>query len=156
MAWTASKMFVATLEAMLEKAANAPDMDADTFKAALFDNDNTPDNTVALANTAYNVGQWAIAGNEVSDGTNWNAGGEPLTAVTSGISGAVYTFDAADTPQAGVTCTLTNAYGCLVYSSTSASKYGVSYNYFGGAQTVTAGTFTIQWAGTGIARLNLA
>lgn len=155
MAWSASKMFVATLEAMLEKAANAPDMDSDTFKAALYDDDITPDNTVALANTAYGAGQWVSAGNEQYDGTNWDQGGEPLTGVTSGFSGAVWTFDAIDTPQGGATVTIPGAYGCLVYSDTSAGKYGFSYNYFGGQQTVTAGTFTIQWAGTGIGRLTL-
>lgn len=146
-AWSASKMFMATIEAKEENSA-AIDMDNDSFKAALYDNDVVPDQTVAIANTAYNVGQWANT-NEVADGTNWDAGGEPLTAVTSGFSSNVYTFDAANTPQGGASCTLANVYGCLVYDVT-ISSYGISYHYFGGVQSVTGGTFTIVWHGSGI------
>lgn len=155
MAWSASKIFAATIEGILENAANVPDPDTDTFKAALYDNDITPDNTVAIANTAYNAGQWTIAGNEVSDGTNWDAGGEPLTGVSSGLTSAVYKFDATDTPQGGATCTLANVYGCLVYSDTSSAKYGISYHYFGGVQSVTGGTFTIVWNSSGIFTLTM-
>ena len=147
MAWTDSKMFMATIEAVWENA-HAIDLDADTFKAALYNNSITPSQTVALANTAYNVDQWATA-NEVSDSTNWDAGGEPLTSITSGFSSNVFTFDAADTPQSGTTCTLANVYGCLVYDDT-VSDYGVSFHYFGGAQSVTTGTFTIVWNASGI------
>jgi hypothetical protein len=147
MAWSNSKMFMATIEAIYENA-QAIDMDGDTFKAALYNNSITPSQTVALANTAYNVDQWATA-NEVYDGTNWDQGGEPLTGVTSGFSSNVYTFDAADTPQSGTTCTLANVYGCLVYDDT-VSDYGVSFHYFGGAQSVTSGTFTIVWNASGI------
>lgn len=155
MAWSNSKIFAATVEAMLEKAANAPDMDADTFKASLWDNDNVPSNTVVLANAAYGQDQWVAAGNEVSDGTNWDAGGEPLTGVTSGLTGAVYKFDAVDTPQGGATCTLANVYGVMVYSDTSAAKYGVSFNYLGGVNSVTGGTFTVVWSGSGIFTLTM-
>jgi hypothetical protein len=148
MAWSASKMFMATIEVVWENTA-AIDLDTDSFKAALYDNDITPDQTVAIANTAYNAGQWTAAGNEVADGTNWDAGGEPLTGVTSGFSSNVFTFDAANTPQGGATTTLANVYGCLVYD-TSISSYGISYHYFGGVQSVTGGTFTIVWNGSGI------
>lgn len=148
MAWSASKIFVATLEACLENAA-AINLSSDTFKAALYDNDITPDNTVALANTAYNAGQWTAAGNEVADGTEWDAGGEPLTGTSSGIAAAVYTFNAADTPSGGTSATLANVYGCLVYDSTT-SSYGLSYHYFGGVQSVTDGTFTIVWNASGV------
>jgi hypothetical protein len=125
----------------------------DTFKVALYDNDITPDQTVTSANTAYAVGQWAVSGNEVTDGTNWDTGGEPLTGVTSTRSSNVYTVDATDTPQSGASCTLANVYGGLVYDDTLASPVadqGVSYHYFGGAQSVTAGTFTVVWHGSGI------
>lgn len=147
MAWTNSKMFMATIEAVWENA-HAIDLDADTFKAALYNNSITPDQTVALANTAYNVDQWATA-NEAYDSTNWDQGGEPLTSITSGFSSNVFTFDAADTPQGGATTTLANVYGCLVYDDT-VSDYGVSFHYFGGAQSVTSGTFTIVWNASGI------
>jgi len=146
-AWSASKMFMATIEVKEENTA-ALDMDTDTFKAALYNNTITPDQTVAIASTAYNAGQWANT-QEVIDGTNWHAAGEPLTGVTSGYSSNVYTFDAANTPQAGASTTLANVYGCLVYD-TSVSSYGISYHYFGGVQSVTGGTFTIVWHGSGI------
>jgi hypothetical protein len=123
----------------------------------LYNNTPTPDQTVASANTAYNVGQWASA-QEQSDGTNWDAGGEPLTSVTSGFSSNVYTFDAANTPQSGASTTLANVYGCLVYDDTIATpvaNQGMSYHYFGGAQSVTAGSFTIVWNASGIIQLTL-
>lgn len=149
MAWSASKIFMAsTFEAVYENDI-AFNLDTDTFKAALYDNDITPDQTVALANTAYNAGQWTAAGNEVTDGTNWDTAGEPLTGLISGFSSNVYTWDATNTPQSGATCTLANVYGCLVYDDT-ISDYGVSYHYFGGANSVTGGTFTIVWHGSGI------
>jgi hypothetical protein len=154
MAWSASKIFLATIEDALENSI-AFDANLDTFKAALYDNDITPDQTVTSANTAYNAGQWTAAGNEVTDGTNWDTGGEPLTGVTSGFSSNVYTFDANNTPQSGATCTLANVYGCLVYDDSLTPKQGISYHYFGGVQSVTGGTFTITWHGSGIFTLTL-
>ena len=149
MAWTNSKIFMAYLESSFERTL-AYDLDADTFRAALYDNDITPDQTVAAANTAYNAGQWTAAGNEVADGAEWAAGGEALTAITSGFSSNVFTFDAANTPSAGTSATLANVYGCLVYDDTLAANNGVCYNYFGGTNSVTDGTFTIVWHTSGI------
>lgn len=152
MAWSNSKIFMAFLEDVLENTT-AMDLNADTFKAALYDNDITPDQTVTSANTAYNAGQWTAAGNEVSDGTEWDAAGEPLTGVSSGFSSNVYTFDATDTPSGGTSATLANVYGCLVYDDTIAAPVadqGVCYNYFGGTNSVTDGTFTILWNASGI------
>jgi hypothetical protein len=152
MAWSNSKIFMALFEDTLENTT-AMDLNADTFKAALYDNDITPDQTVSAANTAYNAGQWTASGNEVTDGTKWDTAGEPLTSVTSAFSSNVYTFDAANTPQSGASCTLANVYGCLVYDDTIASPVadqGVSFHYFGGAQSVTGGTFTIVWNASGI------
>lgn len=152
MAWSASKIFMAVPEDALESTASF-NVDADTLKAALYDNDITPDQTVSSANTAYNAGQWVASGNEVADGTNWDAGGEPLTGVSSSRTSNVYTLDATDTPQGGATVTLANVYGCLVYNDTLASPVadqGLSYHYFGGANGVSGGTFTIKWHASGI------
>lgn len=156
MAWTNSKIFSAFVTDVLNNTT-AMDMNSDTHKAALYNNSITPSQTVTSANTAYNVGQWASA-NEVSDGTDWDAGGEPLTGVTSGFSSNVYTFDADNTPQGGTTTTLASVFGCLVYSDTIAAPVadqGMSYNYFGGSNSVTAGTFTIVWNASGIFTLTL-
>jgi hypothetical protein len=147
-AWSNSKIFLAFLEDALENV-DAKNLSSDTFKAALYDNDITPDQTVATASTVYNAGQWASAGNEVSDGTEWDAAGEPLTGVASGFSSNVYTFDATNTPSGGSSATLANVYGCLVYDDT-VSDRGICYNYFGGVNSVTDGTFTIVWNASGI------
>jgi hypothetical protein len=77
-------------------------------------------------------------------------GGEPLTSVTSTRASNVYTFDAANTPSGGSSATLAAVFGCLVYNNTLASPVadqGLCYNYFGGTQSVTDGTFTIIHTG---------
>ena len=117
MAWSASKIFMATIEDILENTT-AMDLNSDTFKAALYDNDITPSQTVTSANTAYNAGQWVSSGNEVYDGSEWAQGGVALSSVASGFSSNVYTFDAADTVSTGSSATLANVYGCLVYDDT--------------------------------------
>ncbi len=156
MAWSNSKVFSAYITDVLNNTT-AMDANADTLKAALYNNSITPDQTVASANTAYNAGQWANT-NEVSDGTNWDAGGEPLTGVASGFSSNVYTLDAVDTPQGGASCTLASVFGCLLLDDTIAApvaKQGMSYHYFGGSQGVTAGSFTIIWNVAGIITITL-
>jgi hypothetical protein len=156
MAWSASKIFVATLEDCLENTS-AIDLNSDTFKAALYDNDITPDQTVASANTAYDVGQWTALNNEVISTGEWDTGGVALASVTSAFSSNVYTFDAADTAS-GAGATIAGAFGCLVYDDTIATpvaNQGLCYNYFGGTQSVTAGTFTFQWSASGIFSLTL-
>jgi hypothetical protein len=92
----------------------------------------------------------------VSNG-GWAAGGVALTSVTSSFTSNVYTFDAADTAN-GSAATLASVFGCLVYDdtlTTPVADQGVCYNYFGGTQSVTAGTFTIQWSASGIFSLTL-
>ena len=153
MAWSNSKLFMAFFEDVFENTT-AMDLNSDTFKCALYDNDITPDQTVASANTAYNAGQWTASGNEVSDGTEWDAAGEPLTGVTSGFSSNVYTFDATNTPSGGTSATLANVYGCLIYDdtiTTPVADQGLCYLYFGGTNSVTDGTFTVVYHASGIA-----
>ena len=57
------------------------------------------------------------------------------------------------TVSANGTTTLTNAYGCLVYNdtvTTPVADQGLCFNYFGGANSVTSGTFTVVWNASGI------
>lgn len=155
MAFTTSKIFSAFVTDSLNRTA-AFDLNADTFKAALYGNSGTPDQTVAAANSAYAVAQW-VTGNEVSHVGQWAVGGVALASVTSAFSSNVYTFDAADTAS-GSAATLANVYGCLVYDDTLASPVadqGVCFNYFGGANSITAGTFTVVWNASGIFTLTL-
>ena len=156
MAWSNSKIFMALIEDALENTV-ALDLNSDSFKVALYDNDITPDQTVTSANTAYNAGQWTASGNEVADGAEWPAAGEVLDNPTSTRSSNVYTFDADNTVSTGTSATLANVFGCLVYDDTmtSPADQGVCYNYFGGTNSVTDGTFTVVWHTSGIFTLTL-
>jgi hypothetical protein len=131
------------------------DINSHTISCALFGNSGTPDQTVAAANTAYNAGQWT-SGNEVT-ATGWTAGGLTLTITTSGFSSTTYTFDASDR-AGGATDTVTNAYGILVYGNTlttPVADQGICFNAFGGANSVTSGTFTVVFHASGIFTLAL-
>jgi hypothetical protein len=157
MAWSNSKIFRQFLaDAVLNTAAF--DLDTDTFKVALYDNDITPDNDVTAANSAYNVGQWATTGNEVFEAGQWAQGGVALTSPTINVGTADVVFwDAADTAS-GSAADLANVYGCLVYDdtlTTPVADQGICYNYFGGANSVVNGTFTVQWSANGIWRITL-
>ena len=156
MAWSNSKVFQQFLEdAVLNVAAF--DLDSDTFKAALYNNSITPDNDTTAANSAYNAGQWATA-NEQTESGQWAAGGVALTSPTINVGTADVVFwDASDTAS-GSAADLANVYGCLVYDdtlTTPVADQGICYNYFGGANSVTNGTFTIVWNASGIWRATL-
>lgn len=151
MAWTNSKIFSAFVTDALNNTA-ALDLNADTIKVALFDNSITPSQTVATASTVYGAGVWASGG--VGDTPSWPAVGRDLASIASSFSSNVYTFDAADTVSADATTDLTNVFGCLVYDDTVGDQ-GVCFNYFGGANSVTNGTFTVVWNASGIFALTL-
>lgn len=168
MAWTASAMFVEWPKSVMghgQTSAVLPagyaGLGADTVKVALYDNDITPDKDAALTSTGFNTGAWATSGNEVVDATNWPSGGNTLASKTLTDQGSgVFQFDAADLSHSG-TVTLTNAFGAFVYDDTitagtgGIADQGVTYHYFGGGQTVTAGTFTIVWHANGLFRITV-
>lgn len=159
MAWANSKIF---RPYFADIAANTTAMDldgTDTLKAALYNNSVTPSQDVTSVLSAYNgaASQWVVA-NEVSQAVQWPAGGVALTSpvVNSGTAGVVF-FDAADTAS-GSAATLASVFGTLVYDdtiTTPVADQGICFNYFGGTQSVTAGTATIQWAINGIKRWTL-
>lgn len=161
MAWTDSRVFTQAILNPLTASAwsttepttyGANGLSADTINVALFNNSVTPDRDAVVGSTGYNTGTWTT-GNEVVDVTNWVAGGRALASKTYTAGTSVVAFDAADLAGAG-NVTITNAFGCLVYDSTitagTVAKQGLCFNYFGGAQSVTAGSFTIVWDATGI------
>ena len=155
MAWSASKIFVATLEDMLENTT-ALDLNSDTFNVALFDNTITPSQTVVSASTAYGAGVWASG--EVSDTTEWPAGGQALDSVTFAPTSNVLTLDAADEVSDGTSATLADVFGCLIYDASVATPVddqGICYLYFGGTNSVTDGTFTVVFNASGIFTLTL-
>lgn len=156
MAWSASAIFQ---QAMLNPIAGrcwttaAPttfsSLSADTINCALFGTSATPDKTAIVGSTGYNTGTWTTA-NEMPGTGNYTQGGTALGskafAVDSGSSSICFT-------AANVTwtsATISGAFGDLVYDSTvtggTVAKQGLCFNYFGGSQSVTSGTFTIQWA----------
>jgi hypothetical protein len=154
-AWTNSKLFVASLTDQLNNTT-AMDYNSDTLKIALFDNSITPSQTVASASTAFGAGVWASG--EVFDGAEWPTGGEPLTGVASGFSSNVYTLDATDTPSDGTSATLISVFGGQVYDDTIAApvaNQGICYLYFGGTNSVTDGSVTVRYNGSGIATYTL-
>lgn len=137
-------------------------LSADVVNVALFNNTPSPDASAAVGSTGFNTGQWTLA-NQVTDATNWVSGGRALASKTytvlvagSQTTASAVSFDAADLAGGG-NVTLTNAFGCLVYDNTitagTVSAQGMCFNYFGGAQSVTAGTFTIVWDATGVFKI---
>lgn len=125
----------------------------DTMKFALYGNTGTPDKTVATATLSSYLGassQW-VTGNEIT-GTGYSAGGDTLSskawAIDTGSSSICFT--AANPSWTSATIT---AYGGLLYDASISGGTGfaaneaICYNSFGGsAQTVSGGTFTVQWA----------
>jgi len=156
MAWTNSKIFRPFFADVFGNVG-AFDLDTDVTKAALYNNTGTPDNDVTAALSAYNAGQWVVA-NEVTEAGQWAAGGIALASpvINTGTADVVF-FDAADTVS-GAAADLANVFGCLVYDdtlTTPVADQGVCYNYFGGANSVVNGTFTVQWNVLGVLRITL-
>lgn len=159
MAWSASAIFREWVaQSQQVSGTGYTGLDSDTIKVALYNNSITPDKDAAVASTGYDTGQWATA-NEVVDATNWVAGGRDLAGKAfSTPSAGVVMFDATDLSGGG-NVTLSNVHGALVYDDTisggTVANQGVSFHYFGGAQSVTAGTFTIVWHANGLFRITV-
>lgn len=115
---------------------------SDTIKAALLDSSHAFD--------ADNVGWSSVSANEIS-GTGYTAGGETLTstAVTQDDTDDEGVFDAADVSWESATFSASHA---VLYDDTTTSPADalICSIDFGGSQSVSGGTFTIQWATEGI------
>lgn len=158
MVWTNSKAFRPAIADIFDNTT-AFDLGADTFKSALFNNSITPDNDVTAALSAYDAAssQWLTA-NEVFEAGQWAQGGVALTGqtVNSGTADVVF-FDATDTAS-GSAADLASVFGTEVYDdtlTTPVANQGLCYNYFGGTNSVTNGTFTVVWHANGILRATL-
>jgi hypothetical protein len=143
MAVTASGLFVLTFIDVLDTTQLALDLDLETHKVAMFTNSITPNfsTDTAFGAAPYNA-------NEVS-GTGYTAGGTVLTstALSESPSGTIM-YDAADTSW--TTSTITNARCALIYADALAGNNAICLVNFGADYSTSAGTFTIQWAATGI------
>jgi hypothetical protein len=169
MAWSNSKIFRQWPGELF--AANTltgfTGLDADTLKAVLYDNGITPDNDVALASSGYATGVWTTTGggsgtNQVYQAGQWAQGGVALTSQVisppggSPVADTIF-LDAADTAS-GTAATLSNVYGVFVYDDTvtaPTADIGICYNYLGGTNAVTNGTFTVVWNANGLFRFSL-
>lgn len=168
MAWTESRIFREWPKSVMgqgQTAAVLPagyaGLGADTVKAALFGG-NTPDKDASLVTTGYNssTSQWVVA-NEKTSGTDWVTGGRALASKTlTTPSSGVFMFDAADLTSVA-TATLSSVEGCLIYDDTvtagtgGIADQGVCYNWFGGAQSVVAGTFSVVFNSNGVFRFTI-
>ena len=114
------------------------DLEADTIKVALYDNSHS----FTATDTDYTTS------NELATAGGYTQGGSALAgkAVTEA---ATTKWDATDLAWTSATFT---AYHAVIYDSTVSNDLICSID-FGGAQTVTAGTFTIQWHADGIITL---
>lgn len=142
------------------------DLDVDVIKVALFNNSVVPDKDAVVGSTGFNTGTWTT-GNEITDTSgngNWATGGRALTVTADGLSSVTNAimFDATDLAGgvAGTgTVTLAATHGCFVYddsiTAVTVADQGICFNYFGGAQQVTNGTFTIVWNASGIFRFTV-
>ena len=132
---------------------------ADTPKVALYGvvSNTAPDSAAAKNDTlAHNVylaagGQWVTA-NETT-GTGYGAGGTALVSPAHSFGSGTMQLTGANPAWSGAT--LANVYGCLVYNSTTATKYVFCWNYFSGVQSVTGGSFTVNWSGSGIMQFTI-
>lgn len=158
MVWTGSTIFREWPNQVMQVSGTGyTGLDSDTVNCALYGG-NTPDKDAAVASTGYNTGAWVTAGEKTS-GTDWVAGGRALTTKTfTTPSSGVMMFDAADLTSVA-TATMSNVEGALIYDNSitagTVAKQGVCSLYFGGAQTVVSGTFSIMINANGVFRFTV-
>ena len=104
---------------------------ADTFKAALY-----------LASGSLGAGTTAYSATSEVSGTNYTAGGVTVTNATAPTSSGTTAFWTPSASFSWTTVTLSTSFDtCLLYNSTQSNKAVAVYTF--GAQTVTAGNFTL-------------
>lgn len=123
--------------------AKAVSMTADTLKVILLTNAHS----FVAANNLYSD----ISANEIS-GTGYTTGGVTLTTptLTQDDTNNLAYFDADDVSW--LTATFTARYAAI-YNSSVSNHLSACFD-FGSDKSVSAGTFTVQWAGTGIMKVS--
>jgi hypothetical protein len=168
--WTESGLMAASLNQSFGNPATTLSWISGTNKLALMNNTETPNFHATLASTGAGSAAYATT-NEVS-GTGWAAGGVACSALATG-SASIFTNAATNltitgpTPSAlnwvasnvsVATTTLSGAYGCYIYSTTSTTTnliiIGITFG--GSGYSTTAGTFAITWSGGIIASVSCA
>lgn len=145
---TVSGLFIPTWTDILDTTQLAIDLDLETHKLAMFTNTITPNFST---DTAYGVAPYNA--NEVS-GTGYTAGGHEVTttALSESPTGTLM-WDAADWSRSS--STITNARCALIYADALAGNNAIVLVDFDADYSTVSGTFTIQWASTGILNFDL-
>lgn len=151
MAVTVSGLYVANFLDVFDASQEPINLVGDTCKVALFTNSITPNFST---DTAYGASPYNA--NEVS-GTGYTAGGATLGSktFTESPTGSLM-FDAAD--ASWTSSTFSSARCALVWDDTPTTPVAdpaVCLVNFGADYAVTSGTFTIQWAATGIFAIDI-
>lgn len=144
MAFSSSGLYVTNWIDVLDATQLAIDTSLTTHKWALYTNTLTPDFS---ANTAYS------STNEVS-GTGYTAGGATIGSPTTTESptGSLM-YDMAD--QAWTSSTFSSVRGGILYADALAGNNLIVAQTYGADFGVTSGTFTVQFAATGVFAIDL-
>lgn len=120
------------------------DLSGDTIKVMLMNNSHS-------FNTDHNVPS-DVTANEIANGSGYTTGGATLASktVTQNDTSNLAVFDAADVSWSSFTASI---YHAVLWDDTVATDDLICSIDFGGVQTVTGGTFTIQWDSVGILTL---
>lgn len=144
MAWTASGLYVVNFIDVFDATQLAIDLSLTSHKIALYNNTLTPNFS---SDSAYS------ATNEVS-GTGYTAGGQVVVSPTNTESPTgSWMYDLGD--QVWASPTSVTARGAIEYADALAGNNLIVGINFGSDFTSTAGTFTIQWASTGVFAIDL-
>jgi hypothetical protein len=144
MAFTSSGLYVTNFIDILDATQLAINLSLTTHKWAMYTNTLTPNFSTDVSYSATN---------EVS-GTGYTAGGQTILSptVTESPAGTLM-YDMAD--QVWASPTSVTARGAILYADALGADNLIVAMTFGADFTSTAGTFTIQFASTGVFTIDL-
>lgn len=143
-AFTVSGLYLLNWIDLVDATQLAIDLSLTTHKWALYTNTETPNYSTEVSYAATN---------EVT-GTGYTAGGQVIVSPTTTESPAgTLMYDMAD--QVWASPTSVTARGAKLYADTLVGNNLIVGMTFGSDFTSTAGTFTIQFAATGVATIDL-
>ena len=142
-AWSVSGLYVLNWIDILDATQLVIDTSLTTQKWAMYNNTETPN---------YSTETLYSATNEVT-GTGYTAGGQAIVSPTTTESPTgTLMYDMAD--QVWASPTTVTAFGAKLYRTVTSNALIVAMN-FNGSFASTAGTFTIQFAATGVFTIDL-
>jgi hypothetical protein len=143
-----SNWYRSTIQALFDRVTAGPDI-GDTWKVGLATNSVGTNNFDTTTGYDWAAAPWSTGGVEVSaSGTNYTTGGNAVTLSTfvgSSSGGSAFKINALAATQ-WTSATFT-AYGAVVYDANVSNtvKYALCTVDFGGPQSPSAGTLTINW-----------